>query len=307
METKQRNKMNNIGWIKIHRKMLDWQWFGDSRMVQLFLYLLLSASVEEKSWRDIKVGRGQVIVTRKGLADALNMSEQNVRTCLERLKESGEINQQSTNKYTIITICKFDSYQYEEKRVNQHFNQQITNNQPTNNQQTESSPHTPFKGIKERKNKRIYYYSSSRTREEQQQKQFFFIFWLKGAADPEAEYQNFLTWNTTPERAASWERCPDYARYSAARRWVVKGKKQAGYTDASGKAFTELVDIYIQRHPDFISSFVCGDVYPASIKDDRMTITCKEAGAHILENDLATTKNVLRKNGINKLIYKIIQ
>lgn len=49
-----------------------------------------------------------------------------------------------------------------------------------------------------------------------EQQQFFFIFYLKGAADPAAEVSNCLFWNTSPDRVAAWEKCPEYARYSTA-------------------------------------------------------------------------------------------
>lgn len=125
------------GWIKLYRKFLDWEWFTDAKMVQLFAYLLLSASIEQRKWKGITLERGQLATTYPELSERLNQSVQNLRTALQRLENSQIINRQVTNKYTIITICNFDSYQAKEESEQQAGNSQSTvNQQPTNSQST---------------------------------------------------------------------------------------------------------------------------------------------------------------------------
>lgn len=139
--------MNN-GYIKLHRKILDWQWFNDSNTFRLFIYLLLTANIEDKMWQNVKVNRGQLITSREHLAQATSLSVQQVRTSLNKLKSSQEITIKTTNKYTLITIVKYNDYQ----DSIQNNNQQITNKQPTNNQQITTT--------KEYKNIRNIYSSS---------------------------------------------------------------------------------------------------------------------------------------------------
>lgn len=91
-------------WLK------SWQWFGKADTLQLFLYLLVNANTEERYWQGILVKRGQIVVTIPTLAEVLGSTIQKVRTNLERLSTSHEINRQVTNKYSIITICNYDSY-----------------------------------------------------------------------------------------------------------------------------------------------------------------------------------------------------
>ena len=133
-----------MGWIKIHHKFLEWEWFQDDGMVRLFINILLRANFEPKKWKGILVERGQLITGRKKLSLETGLSEQTVRTCVQRLENTGEILQKSTNKFTIITICNYDTYQVEEISTNQ----QLTNNQPTTNQQRTTT--------KEYKKERIY-------------------------------------------------------------------------------------------------------------------------------------------------------
>ena len=41
--------MDNNGWIKIHRKLLEWEWADDPNMVALWIHLLLNANLTDKS------------------------------------------------------------------------------------------------------------------------------------------------------------------------------------------------------------------------------------------------------------------
>ena len=119
------------GWIKIHYKFLSWEWFQDDGMVRLFINLLLRANYQPKKWKGMAIERGQLVTGRKQLCLETGLSEQTVRTCLQRLEDTGEIIRKSTNKFSIVTICNYDTYQYEDNATNQ----QSTNNQPTTNQQ----------------------------------------------------------------------------------------------------------------------------------------------------------------------------
>ena len=138
------------GWIKIHRKFLDWEWFDKPEMVKFFLTILFMANYEDKKWCGITVKRGQFITSRGSLSKIVGMSERTVRTCIERLKSTNEITTQTTNRYTLITICKYEQYQQtgneNDQQNDQPTDQQATNKRPTNDQQT-----TTTKEIKEYK------------------------------------------------------------------------------------------------------------------------------------------------------------
>jgi hypothetical protein len=123
------------GWIKLHRKFLDWEWFCVDEMVKLFIYLLLTANYEKKTWRGIKIERGQLLTGLNSLHEKTKISHQTLRTCLNRLEKTGEINKQSTNKYTLITICNYECYQDYEITTNNQPNEQLTNDQQTTNKQ----------------------------------------------------------------------------------------------------------------------------------------------------------------------------
>jgi uncharacterized phage protein (TIGR02220 family) len=123
--------MSTEGWVCFYRKMEEWEWYKVPHMLHLFFHLIVKANHKDGKWQGIQVNRGQLVTGRKSLSGATGISEQTVRTCLVRLEKTGEITQKSTNKYSVITICKYDDYQKGTTPVNQ----QLTNNQPATNQQ----------------------------------------------------------------------------------------------------------------------------------------------------------------------------
>src|SRR3990172_8210916 len=111
------------GWIKLHRKLLSWEWWKKSKALQVFFFFLLTANHEEKKWRGITIKRGQLLTSRETLAKSTNLSQRSIRTCITRQKTTNEVTSQPTSRYTMITICKYDSYQ-ENKNANDQPNDQ---------------------------------------------------------------------------------------------------------------------------------------------------------------------------------------
>lgn len=131
--------VNAYGHIKIDRKILKWEWYSDSKMVHLFIHLLLSANHKDSKFQGVEVKRGQVIVGRLKLAATVGFTENQIRAGLNRLKKTGEITIKTTNKFSIVTICKYDTYQSYKENNNQQDHQpttnETTNKPPTNHQQ----------------------------------------------------------------------------------------------------------------------------------------------------------------------------
>jgi hypothetical protein len=114
-------------WIKLFRKIREWEWYQDGNTFRLFLELILTANIEDKKWRGVDVKRGQIITGRIKLSKILGVSEQSIRTSLTKLKSTNELTIKSTNKYTLITINNYNLYQ--------QLTNKSTNEQPTTNQQ----------------------------------------------------------------------------------------------------------------------------------------------------------------------------
>jgi len=123
------------GWIKLHRQLMEWEWYQDSNMVHLYLHMLMKANREPRKWKGVMVEAGQFIAGRETLSFDTGISVQTIRTCIARLQESGLLTSKPTNKYTLFTLVKWGSVVNGDDITNQQTNQQSTNNQPTTNQQ----------------------------------------------------------------------------------------------------------------------------------------------------------------------------
>ncbi|MEG1332386.1 MAG: hypothetical protein RSD11_01830 [Bacteroides sp.] len=123
------------GWIKLHRKLIEWEWFDRSEMVHLFVYFLLRANHKSKKWRGIDVLPGQVVTTLDEISKSTNISISVIRTCLKRFILAGTLTEVSTNKYRVVTICNYSDYQCLNNSVDKQSDKQ-NNNQLADNEQT---------------------------------------------------------------------------------------------------------------------------------------------------------------------------
>lgn len=141
----------NQGWIKLHRALMDWEWYDDIITRGIFIHCLLRANHTDTNWRGIELKRGQFVTSLKHLAEENGISVQTLRTHLKRLKSTRELTIKSTNKNSIITVCKYESYQSEKSEANTQTNTQA-NKQVTSNQQATNIQLTTDKNDKNNKN-----------------------------------------------------------------------------------------------------------------------------------------------------------
>lgn len=124
--------MQQQGYIKLHRKFLDWEWYSDLKTSRLFLHCLLSANHTQKTWQGINIKRGEFLTSLESLAKQTGLTISEVRLRLKKLKTTNSLTYKPTNKYTIISITYYDDYQGDDKQNDK----QTTNKRQTNNKQT---------------------------------------------------------------------------------------------------------------------------------------------------------------------------
>lgn len=135
--------------IKIHRKILEWEWYKDTNTFFLFLHCLLIANWKDGRFMGCDVPRGSFVSSYSELAQQTNMSVQNVRTAINHLKSTGELTVNSHAKFSIFTVVKYNRYQDDNRQTNK----QLTGNQQTvNNQLTTIEEYKEKKEEKEIKN-----------------------------------------------------------------------------------------------------------------------------------------------------------
>lgn len=119
------------GYIALHRKILQWEWYDDNNVFRVFIHCLLRANHKDNNWRGQVIKRGQFISSRGKLAQELKLGEQQVRTALNKLKATNEVTSVGKSQHTVFTVINYDLYQTPNQQSNQH----LTNEQPASNQQ----------------------------------------------------------------------------------------------------------------------------------------------------------------------------
>lgn len=136
------------GWIKLYRSMLDWEWYSDKNTKIVFLHILLKANYESKRWEGHEIKRGSYVTSNEHLAKELNLGVREVRTALSKLEKSGEIDKQSTSRFTIINVLNYNDFQdNKEEEIDE------ADKQETSNRQTSDKEETTTKKDKNRRNK----------------------------------------------------------------------------------------------------------------------------------------------------------
>lgn len=138
-----------IGWIKAHRKMLEWEWYSDLPVRVVFQHLLLSVQHEDRTFKGRVIKAGERVFSIAKFADECGLSVQQTKTALSKLKSTGEVTINSTNKFSIISITKWADYQASNQQSNQQSTCEATSKATTSKETKEinnSTPLPPSKG-----------------------------------------------------------------------------------------------------------------------------------------------------------------
>jgi hypothetical protein len=87
----------------------------------------------------VKLNPGQFIYGRKQAAEELNLAETTVRDYMKLLEIDGTLTIKSTNKYSIITIVKWEFYQGNEEDYDNKTNNKSTSDHTANEQQMDTN------------------------------------------------------------------------------------------------------------------------------------------------------------------------
>lgn len=108
-----------VGYIKLHRKIKEWEWYDDANTFRLFIHCLIEANHKDKEWRGIQIKRGQFHTSIGSLSTQLKLSDKAIRLALNKLIKTKEVATKGASsgasrgarRGTMITICNYDSYQ----------------------------------------------------------------------------------------------------------------------------------------------------------------------------------------------------
>ena len=139
-------------WIKIHRSVLDSYSFADPITFKIWVWMLLKANYKAsfvplnhgKGTVSIKVDRGQFIFGRNRASEELKIAGSTIVRHMEKLQTEGQIIIEPNNQYSLITICKYNTYQNIKEKDGQ-----VTDSERTSNGQVTDSERTSNGHIQE--------------------------------------------------------------------------------------------------------------------------------------------------------------
>ena len=98
-------------YVKLDRNLRFWRWFKNPKTVVVWVWLIMSANIEDHDFERETIHRGEVATSRKSISAATGLTEREVRTALEHLKLTGEVSVRIRPKYQVITILRYNDYQ----------------------------------------------------------------------------------------------------------------------------------------------------------------------------------------------------
>ena len=164
------NDSKKLGWVRFYRQSMDSSVWKNPTIWFVWSWCLLKANHETTQFpfngNDILIKRGSFI---SGIFSAQKelptLSTQNIRTAFNYLKSTGRITITSTNKFSIITIVKYNDFQDNNTQTNkpltnhsQATNKPLTTNNNDNNVNNEkeglfneSIPSKTYKGFRDQR------------------------------------------------------------------------------------------------------------------------------------------------------------
>lgn len=135
----------NTGWIKLHRQLMTKGYYKDSQYIHLWCHILMKANHADAEflWNGklITVKRGQLITGRDVLSSETGIHRSKIERILKVFKNEQQIEQQTTNKFRLITVLKYSKYQGSEQQ----------NEQPVSNKRATSEHKQEEKEYKKKK------------------------------------------------------------------------------------------------------------------------------------------------------------
>lgn len=112
------------GWIKLHRKILHSSMYQqlNAKQRDVMMTVLLMANYEPNQWEHggefYEVKPGQFVTSLKSIKEncGSDVTIQNVRTALDKLKRWGFLTWESSNKNRLITITNWEVYQSDDEK-----------------------------------------------------------------------------------------------------------------------------------------------------------------------------------------------
>ena len=114
--------MEDKSYIKLFRKLLNSPIFENEKALKIWIWCLLKATHKERlqlvGQQEVNLQKGQFVFGRKKASEELKMSESTIYKYIKLLEKLQMISVNSNNKFSVVTVEKWEEYQIEELKDN---------------------------------------------------------------------------------------------------------------------------------------------------------------------------------------------
>ena len=114
--------MENTSYIKLFRKLLNSPIFENEKALKIWIWCLLKATHREREQlvgqQIVKLKKGEFVFGRKQASEELKMTESTIYKYIKLLEKLQMISIKSNNKFSVVSIEKWEDYQIEELKSN---------------------------------------------------------------------------------------------------------------------------------------------------------------------------------------------
>lgn len=110
MNDEEKNGPRN-GFIKLSRRLTEWEWADDPSMLAVWVHCLLSANWKDYRYHGQTIPRGSFLTSCRAFAERCGLSESTIRRCFDKLESTGEIQRQVTHRGTLVKVHNYAAFQ----------------------------------------------------------------------------------------------------------------------------------------------------------------------------------------------------
>lgn len=102
-------------WVKVHRSIMESLIWSDPMLLKVALWCVMKANWKTGYFLGQVVSRGQLAVSGESAAESLDISRFAWMRAIKKLQSINFISIKSHSRFTIITVCKYETYQKDER------------------------------------------------------------------------------------------------------------------------------------------------------------------------------------------------
>lgn len=125
--------MEDKSWIKLYRKILKSPIWENEKALKVWIWCLVKATHEERmqlvGQQEVLLQKGQFVFGRKKASKELQMSESMVYRYMKVLEKLQMLNIKPNNKFSVVSIEKWEDYQENKEIIDSKINNKRTTNE----------------------------------------------------------------------------------------------------------------------------------------------------------------------------------